>query len=171
MSDTSSLFTLFGDPWPCCLFPSQFLIVKAMLFLVVMYGCKSWNIKKVEHQRTDSFKLWCQTRLLRVPSAARRQNQSIQKEINTEYSEEGLLLRLKLQYFGHLLRRADSLKKTLMLGKIEGRRKKGGQDEMVGLHHWLKGHELEQVMEDGDGQGSLAWCSPWSHRIRHDWAT
>ena len=171
MSDICSLFPLFGDPWPSCLLPSQFLIVKAMFFLVVMYGCKSWSIKKVEHQRTDGFKLWCQTRL-RVPSAARRPNQSIQKEINPEYSEEGRLLRLKLQYFGHLLRRADSLEKTRMLGNIEGKRRKGRTEDETGWwHHWLKGHELEQVMEDGDGQGSLVYCSPWSHRVRHDWVT
>ena len=99
--------------------------IKAMVFPVVMYGCESWTIKKAEHQRTDAFKLWCWRRLLRVPWTARRSNQSILKEISPEYSLEGLLLKLKLQYFGHLMRRTDLLEKTLMLGKIEGRRRRG----------------------------------------------
>ena len=98
-------------------------IVKAMIFPVVMYRCESWTIKKAERQRIDAFKLWCWRRLLRVPWTARRSNQSILKEINPEYSLEGLML--KLQYLGHLMQRADSLKKTLMLGKIEGRRRRG----------------------------------------------
>ena len=98
-----------------------------------MYGSESWTIKKAEHQRIDAFKLWCWRRLLRVPWTARRSNQSILKEINPEYSLEGLMLELKLQYFGHLMLRADSLKKTLMLGKTEGRRR--AEDEMVGWHH------------------------------------
>ena len=93
-----------------------------MVFPVVMYGCESYTIKKAEHQRTDAFELWCWRRLLRVPWTARRSNQSILKEISSEYSLEGLMLKLKLQYFGHLMRRTDSLKKTLMLGKIEGRK-------------------------------------------------
>ena len=100
-------------------------MVKAMVFPVVMYGCENWIIKKAEHQRTDVFKLWCWRRLLRVPWTARRSNQSVLKEINSEYSLEGRML--KLQYFDHLMQRADSLKKTLMLGKIEGRRKSGWQ--------------------------------------------
>ena len=103
--------------------PTKVCIVKAMVYPVVMYGCESWTIKKAECQRIDAFELWCWRRLLRVPWAARRSNQSILKEINPEYSLEGLML--KLQYFGHLMRRADSLKKTLMLGKIEGRRRRG----------------------------------------------
>ena len=94
-------------------------------FPVVMYGCESWTIKKAEHQRIDAFELWCWRRLLRVPGTARRSKQSILKEISLEYSLEGLMLKLKLQYFGHLMRRADSLEKTLMLGKIEGRRRRG----------------------------------------------
>ena len=94
-------------------------------FPVVMYGCESWTIKKAEHQRIDAFELWCWRRLLRVPWTARRSNQSILKEISPEYSLEGLILKLKLQYFGHLMRRADSLEKTLMLGRIEGRRRRG----------------------------------------------
>ena len=102
-------------------------LIKAMIFSVVMYGCDSWTIKKVESQRTDAFKLWCWRRLLRIPWTARRSNQSILKEITPEYSLEGLMLKLKLQYFGHLMQRADSLEKTLMLGKIEGRRKRGRQ--------------------------------------------
>ena len=98
-------------------------LVKAMVFPVVMYGCESWTIKKAEHQRTDAFELWCWRRFLRVPWTARRSNQSIRKEISPEYSLEGLMLKLKHQYFGHLMRRTDSLEKTLMLGKIEGKRR------------------------------------------------
>ena len=100
-------------------------LVKAMVFPVVMYGCESWTIKKDEHQRIVNFKLWCWRRLLRVPWTARRSNQSILKEISPENSLEGLMLKLKLQYFDHLMRRTDSLEKTLMLGKIEGRRRRG----------------------------------------------
>ena len=106
-------------------------IVKAMVFPVVTYGCESWTIKKAECRKIDAFDLWCWRRLLRVPWTARRSNQSILKEINPEYSMEGLRLKLKLQYFGHLMGRTDSLEKTLMLGKIEGRRRRGQQDEMV----------------------------------------
>ena len=98
-----------------------------MIFPVVMYGCESWTIKKAEHQRIDAFELWCWRRLLRVPRTARRSNQSILKEISPEYSLEGLMLKLKLQYFGHLIQRTDSFEKTLMLGKIEGRRRRGRQ--------------------------------------------
>ena len=103
-----------------------------MVFPVVMYGCESWTIKKAEHQRIDAFELWCWRRLLRVPWTARRSNWSILKEINSEYSLEGLMLSLKLQYFGHLMPRTDSFEKTLMLGKIEGGRKRGRQ-RMRGL--------------------------------------
>ena len=102
-------------------------LVKAMIFPVVMYGCESWNIKKAECRRIDAFKLWCWRRLLRVPWNARRSNQSILKEISPGCSLEGLMLKLKLQYFGHLMRRADSFENTLMLGKIEGRRGRGWQ--------------------------------------------
>ena len=105
--------------------PTKVRLVKAMVFPVVMYGCESWTMKKAEHQRIGAFELWCWRRLLRVPWTARRSNQSILKEVSPEYSLEGLLLKLKLQYFGHLLQRADSLDKTLMLEKIEGRRKRG----------------------------------------------
>ena len=102
-------------------------IVKAIVFPVVMYRCKSWMIKKAEHQRTDAFKLWCWRRILRVPWTARKSNQSILKEISPKYSLEGLMLKLKLQYFGHLMRSTDSLEKTLMLGKVEGKRRRGQQ--------------------------------------------
>ena len=99
-------------------------LVKAMVFPVVMYGCESWTIKKAEHRRIDAFELWCWRRLLRVPWIVRRSNQSILEEISPEYSLEGLMLKLKLQYFGHLMQRTDSFEKTLMLGKIEGRRRR-----------------------------------------------
>ena len=105
--------------------PTKVRLVKVMVFPVVMYGCESWSIKKAEHQRIGAFELWCWRRLLRVPWTARRCNQSILKEISPECSSEGLMLKLKLQYFGHLMQRADSLEKTLMLGKIEGRRRRG----------------------------------------------
>ena len=105
--------------------PTKVHLVKAMVFPVVMYGCESWTIKKAEDQRIDAFELWCWGRLLRVPWTARRSNQSILKEISPEYSLEGLMLKLKFWYFGHLMRRTDSFVKTLMLGKIEGRRKRG----------------------------------------------
>ena len=107
--------------------PTKVHLVKAMVFPVVMYGCESWAIKKAEHQRIDAFELWCWRRLLRVPWAVRRSNQSILKEIGPEYSLKGLMLKLKLQYFGRLMRRADSLEKTLLLGKIVGKRRKGQQ--------------------------------------------
>ena len=107
--------------------PTKVLLVKAMVFPVVMYGCESWTTKKAEHQRIDAFELGCWRRLLRVPWTARRSNQSILREISPEYSLVGLMLKLKLQYFGHLMRRANSFEKTLMLGKIEGRRRRGRQ--------------------------------------------
>ena len=107
--------------------PTKVHLVKAMVFPVVTYGCESWTIKTAECQRIDAFELWCWRRLLRVPWTARRSNQSILKEISAEYSLEGLMLKLKLQYFGYLMRRTNSLEKTLMLGKIEGRRRKGRQ--------------------------------------------
>ena len=107
--------------------PTKVHIVKTMVFPVVRYRHESWTIKKAKHQRIDAFKLWCWRRLLRVPRTPRRSNQSILKEISPEYSLEGLMLKLKLQYFGHLMQRADSLEKTLMLGKIKGRRRRGWQ--------------------------------------------
>jgi len=105
--------------------PTKVCIVKAMVFPVVMYGCESWTVKKAEHWRTDAFELWCWRRLLRVPWTVRGSNQSILKEISAEYTLEGLMLKLKLQYFGHLMQWTDSVEKTLMLGKIDGRRWKG----------------------------------------------
>ena len=121
-------------------------LVKAMVFLVI-YGYESWTIRKAEHLRIDTFELWYWRRLLRVPWTAwttRRSNQSILKEISPEYSLEGLMLKMKLQHFGHLMWGTDSLEKTLILGKTEGRRRGGMiKDEMVGLHHWLNGHEFE----------------------------
>ena len=130
--------------------PTKVHLVQAMVFPVVMYGCESWTIKKAEHQRTDAFKLWCWRRPLRVPWTARRSNQSILKEISPQHSLEGLMLKLKLQYTGHLMWRTDSFGKTLMLGKIEGagvcgegREKGTAEDKMTGWHHRLYGHEFE----------------------------
>ena len=118
--------------------PTKVHLVKVMVFPVVMYGCKSWTIKKAEHQRIDAFELWYWRRLFRVPWIAKRSNQSILKEISPRCSLEGIMLKLKLQYFGHFMRRVDSLEETLMLGGIEGRR-----IEMAGWHHRLNGHEFE----------------------------
>ena len=146
--------------------PTKVRLVKAVVFPVVVYGCESWTIKKAERQRIDALALRCWRRDLRVPWSARRSNQSILKEINPEYLLEGLVLKLKLQYFGHLMQRADSLEKTLIPGKIEGRRRR---DKMVGWHHRLHGHEFEQTLGDSEGQGSLGCCSPWGHRFRHHW--
>ena len=114
--------------------PAKIHLVKAMVLPVVLYGCESWTIKKAEHQRIDAFELWCWRRLLRVPWTVRRSNQSILKETSPEYSLEGLMLKLKLQYLGHLIRRTDSCEKTLMLGKTEGRRRRGRQ-----RMRWLDG--------------------------------
>ena len=144
--------------------PTKVHLVKAMIFPVVMYGCEGWIIKKAECWRIDAFELWCWRRLFRVPWTARRSNQSIPKEISPGYSLEGLMLRLKLQHFGHLLRRANSLEKTLMLGNIEGRRRRGQEDEMVGWHHWLSGHGFGWTVGVGDGQGGLACCGSWGHK-------
>ena len=125
--------------------PTKVRLVKAMVFPVVMFGCESWTVKKAEHRRTDAFELWCWRRLLRVPWTARKSNQSILKDISPGCSLEGLILKLKLQYFGYLMQRADSLEKTLMLGKIEGRRKKGGQKM-----RWLDG--ITDSMDMGLGK-------------------
>ena len=136
--------------------------VISKVFPVVMYGSESWTIKKAERQRIDAFELWCWRRLLRVPWTARRSNQSILKEINPEYSLEGLMLKLKLQYFGPLMRRANSFGKDSDAGKDWRQEEKGmTEDKMVGWHHWLNGHKFEQVLGDGEGQGSLVYCNPW----------
>ena len=126
-----------------------------------MYGCENWTVKKAECRRIDAFELWCWRRLLRVPWTSRRSNQSILKEISPEYSLEGLMLKLKLQYFGCLMWRADSLEKNPDAGK-DWRWEKGmTEDEMVGWHHQLHGHEFNRAPGAGEGQGSLVCCSPW----------
>ena len=130
-----------------------------MVFPVLMYGCESWTIKKAVCWRIDAFALWCWRRLLRVPWNARISNQSILKEISPEYSLEGLMLKLKLQYLGHQMWRTDSFEKILMMGKIEGKRRIGQQ--RMRWHHQLNGHGFGWTLGVGGGQGSLACCSPW----------
>ena len=144
-------------------------LVKAMVFPVVMHRCESWTIKKAESRRTDSFILWCRRRLLRVPWSSRRWNQSILKEINREYSLEGLMLKLKFQYFGHLMWRADSLKKDPDAGKNWGQKGKGKtEDKMVGWHDQLSGQVFEQTLEDDEGQRNLACYGTCGHNaIQH----
>ena len=137
--------------------PTKVHLVKAMVFPGAMYACECWTIKKVKHWRFDAVELWCWRRLLRVPWGARISNQSILKEINPEYSLEGLMLKLKLQYFVHLMQRNDLLEKSLTLGKIEGRRRRGWQDEMVGWHIWppmnMSLSKLQDLVMDRE-----AWC-------------
>ena len=143
---------------------TKFHLVKAMVFPVVMYGCESWTLKKAERWRIDAFELWCWRRLLRVPWTARRSNQFILKEISPGISLEGLMLKLKLQYFGHLMKRDDSLEKTLMLGEIGGKRRRGREDEMAGCYHRLDGHEFEWTPGVGDEQGGLVCCNSWGRK-------
>ena len=126
-----------------------------------MYGYENCTIKKAKHRRIDAFELWFWRSLLRIPWTARRSNQSILKEISPEDSLEGLMLKLKFQYFGHLMGKADLLEKTLMLGNTDQEEKGMTEDEMVVWHHQLNGHEFEQALGDGEGQGSLLCCSPW----------
>ena len=152
--------------------PTKVRLVKAMVFPVVMFGCDSWTVKKAECRRIDAFGLRWWRRLLRVPWTARRSNQSILKEISPGISLEGMMPKLKLQYFGHLMRRVDSLEKTLMLGGIGGRRRRGWQNEVAGWRHWLDGHESEWT------PGSWWWTRRpgvlqfmGSQRVRHKWAT
>ena len=129
-----------------------------------MYGCESWTIKKAERWRIDAFELWCWRRLLRVPWTAKRSNQSILKETSPGYSLEGLMLRLKLQYFGHIMQRVDSLEKTPMLGRIVGWRKGMTEDEMAGWHHRLDVHEFGWTLGVADGQRGLACCDSWGRK-------
>ena len=140
--------------------PTKFHLVKAVVFLVLMYTCESWTIQKTKCQRTDAFEVWYWRTLLRVPWTARRSNQSILKEISPKYSLEGLILKLKLQYFGHLLWRASSLEKTLMLGKIEGRRRRG----IRGWDGWIASPVQWTCPRDSERQGNLVYSSPWGRK-------
>ena len=153
MTDLDSLLKSRDITWP-----TKVCLVKAVVFPVVTYGCESWTIKKAECQIIDAFELWCWRRLLRVSCTTRRFNQSIPKEISPEYSLKGLMLKLKLQYFDHLMQRTDSLERLKAGG--------GGltEDETVGWHHQLDGYEFEQAPGLGDGQGGLACCSPWGRK-------
>ena len=142
--------------------PTKVRLVKAMVFLVVMYGCESWTVKKAERQRMDAFELWCWRRLLRVPWTARRSNQSILKEISPGISLEGMMLKLKTPVFWPPHVKSWLTGKDSDAGRDWGQEEKGAtKDEMAGWHHWLDGHEFEGTPGDGDGQGGLACCSSW----------
>ena len=144
--------------------PTKVSLVKATVFPVVMYGCESWTVKKAEHRNIDAFELWCWRRLLRVPWTARRSKQSFLKKISPECSLEGMLLKVKLQYFGHLMWRVESLEKT-DAGRDCGEEEKGTtEDEMTGWHHWLDGREFEWTPGVGDGQGGLVCCDSWGRK-------
>ena len=144
--------------------PTKVHLVKATVFPIGRYGYERWTTMKADHQRTDVSELWCWRILLRVSWTAKTSTQSTVKEINPEYLLEELMLKQKLQYFGYLMQGNNSLENTLMLGKIEGGKDVMTEDERVGWHHQLNGHEFEQAPGVSDGQGSLAYCSPWGHK-------
>ena len=149
--------------------PTKVRLVKAMVFPIVVYGCQSWTVKKAEHWRIDAFELWCWRRLLRVPWTARRSNQSILKEISPGCSLEGMMLKVKLQYFGHLMRRVEKDSDA----RRDWRQEEKGttEDEMAGWHHRLNGRESEWTPGVGVGQGGLACCDSRDCSVGHDWAT
>ena len=146
--------------------PTKVHVVKAMIFPVVMYECESWTIKKGEHQRIDAFELWCWRRFLRVPWTARRSNQSILKEVNTEYPLEGLMLKLKLQYFGHLMQRGNSSEKTMMMGKTEGKRRRGWQRmrwlDCIIDSRQMNLSKLQEIVKVREAWSAVV--SPWGYK-------
>ena len=145
---------------------------QSYVFPVDMYECDSWTRKKAERWTTDVFKLWCWRRLLKVPWTGRRSNQSILKEIHPEYSLEGLMLKLKLCYFGHLMGTVNSLEENSNAGKDWRQEEKGTtEDKTVGCHHWHNGHEFEQTGIESEGQGNLARCNPSDCTVEHNWGT
>ena len=169
LKDACPLGESCDKPRQCITLPTEVCLVKAMVFPVVMYGCESWTIKKAEHRRIDASELWYWRRLLRVPWTTMRSNQSILKEISPEYSLEGLMLKMNLQYFGHLMWRTDSFEKTLMLGKIEGRRRRGRQRMkwMASPTQWIWVWVNSRSWWWTGRSGVLQ--SMGSKRVRHDW--